>query len=156
MSAVETFTIGVFQDVTWAARGIGALLADGFPADSITIFAKASDAAAALIQTTLQSDPERFEVRPFGAVVARGPLVGVLRGTDDAFARTALAATFGRAGFQPHDGYIFDTLTGRGGVLVAIQTERRAADALAKLHAYGGGNAAIGAYAGRLHVNRPS
>jgi hypothetical protein len=61
-----------------------------------------------------------------------------------------LAATFGRAGFQAHDGHIFETLAGRGGVLVAIRSEARAADALAKLHAYGGGNAAIGAYAGRV------
>jgi hypothetical protein len=27
-----------------------------------------------------------------------------------------------RVGFQPHDGRIFDALTGRGGVLVAIQS----------------------------------
>ena len=49
-----------------------------------------------------------------------------------------------RAGFQSHDGRIFETLAGRGGVLVAIRGEPRAADALAILHSYGGGNAAIG------------
>ena len=55
-----------------------------------------------------------------------------------------------RVGFQAHDGRIFETLTGRGGVLVAIRTEPRAADALAILHSYGGGNAAIGAWTGRV------
>ena len=53
-------------------------------------------------------------------------------------------------GFQAHDGYIYEALTGRGGVLVAVHNEPRAADALAKLHAYGGGNAAIGAWTGRV------
>ena len=50
-----------------------------------------------------------------------------------------------RVGFQAHDGRIFHVLTGRGGVMVAIHSEPRAADALAVLHSYGGGNAAIGA-----------
>ena len=39
-----------------------------------------------------------------------------------------------RVGFQAHDGRIFHVLTGRGGVLVAIHSEPRAADALAVLH----------------------
>jgi hypothetical protein len=55
-----------------------------------------------------------------------------------------------RVGFQPHDGRIFETLVGRGGVLVAIRSEPRAADALAIMHSYGGGNAAIGAWTGRV------
>jgi hypothetical protein len=55
-----------------------------------------------------------------------------------------------RAGFQAHDGRIFEALAGRGGILVAIRSEPRAADALAILHSYGGGNAAIGAWTGRV------
>jgi hypothetical protein len=35
-------------------------------------------------------------------------------------------------------------------VLVAIHSEPRAADALAVLHSYGAGNAAIGAWTGRV------
>ena len=35
-------------------------------------------------------------------------------------------------------------------VLVAIEDAPRAADALAILHSYGGGNAAIGAWGGRI------
>jgi hypothetical protein len=65
-------------------------------------------------------------------------------------AKAGLGSTIARAGFQRHDGHIFETLTGRGGVLVAVRSEPRAADALAILHAYGGGNAAIGAYTGRV------
>jgi hypothetical protein len=82
--------------------------------------------------------------------VARGPLVAALQGPDNGLETAGLGRTIGRAGFQAHDGYIYETLTGRGGVLVAIRSEPRAADALAKLHAYGGGNAAIGAWTGKV------
>ena len=78
-----------------------------------------------------------------------------LLGTDhlqdeDDLSREGIAASMSRVGFQAHDGFIFETLTKRGGVLVAIRSEDRAADALALLHAYGGGNAAIGAWTGRV------
>jgi hypothetical protein len=55
-----------------------------------------------------------------------------------------------RVGFQAHDGRIYEALTARGGVLVAIHSEPRAADALTVLLSYGGGNAAIGAWTGRV------
>jgi hypothetical protein len=83
-------------------------------------------------------------------VIARGPLVGALQGVDQGLARAGIAATMRRVGFQAHDGRIFETLIARGGVLVAIHSEPRAADALAVLHSYGGGNAAIGAWTGRV------
>lgn len=150
MSDEAIFTVGVFLDVAWAERGIAALVADGFDRESLTILAKDNDPAAALIRSALGADAQRLDVKSLGAVVARGPLIDVLRGGDNGLATAGLAATFGRAGFQAHDGYIFETLTGRGGVLVAVRSDPRAADALAKLHAYGGGNAAIGAYAGRV------
>jgi hypothetical protein len=145
-----TFTVGVFQDVAWAQRGLAALLADGFLPGTLTLVSKDSDAAAALIRSTLGADPERLELKSIGQVVARGPLLDVLRGPDNALSESSLAATFRRAGFQAHDGHIFETLIGRGGLLVAVRSDPRAADALATLHAYGGGNAAIGAYAGRV------
>ena len=90
---VETgrFTVGVFQDIAWAEKGVEALRK-----------------------------------------------------------KAGIAGTMRRVGFQPHDGRIFHVLTGRGGVLVAIHSEPRAADALAVLHSYGGGNAAIGAWTGRV------
>jgi hypothetical protein len=61
-----------------------------------------------------------------------------------------MAAAMRRVGFQPHDGLIFETLAGKGGVLVAVEDAPRAADALAVFHSYGGGNAAIGAWIGRV------
>jgi hypothetical protein len=144
------FTIGVFQVVEWARRGVDALLSDGFVAESLTILAKDSPGVSDLIQSALGVSPERVELKSLGQVLARGPLVSALQGDDDGLAGEGLGATIGRAGFQRHDGYIFETLTGRGGVLVGVRNEPRAADALAKLHAYGGGNAAIGAWTGRV------
>lgn len=143
------FTVGVFQDVDWARRGLAALLRDGFPAESLTILANESPDAAALIEAVL-GRPERIDVKPLGPAVARGPLVQALQGNDQGLAASGLSATIGRAGFQRHEGFIYEALARRGGVLVAIRSEPRAADALATLHAYGGGNAAIGAWTGRV------
>jgi hypothetical protein len=150
MSDSGRFTIGVFQDVEWARKGVEALLNDGFVPESLTIIAKESPAAAALIESALGAPPERLELKSLGPVLARGPLVGALQGSDNGLATNGLGGTITRAGFQAHDGYIYETLTGRGGILVGVRHEPRAADALAKLHAYGGGNAAIGAWSGRV------
>ena len=83
-------------------------------------------------------------------VATVGSLIAALQGDDNGLTGGGLGAAMRRAGFQQHDGYIFETLTARGGVLVAVSSEPRAADALASLHAYGGGNAAIGAWTGRV------
>ena len=144
------FTVGVFQDTAWAQKGLDALKRAGFPAESITVIAKEGADASALVQRVLGSAGDRIELPAIGAVVARGPLVGALQGADNDLGTRGMAGTMGRVGFQPHDGRIFETLTARGGVLVAIHSEPRAADALAILHSYGGGNAAIGAWTGRL------
>lgn len=144
------FTSGVFQDAGWARRGLEALLADGFVADSLTIVAKDTPEAADLIESTLGAPAERIELKSLGPAVTRGPLVAALQGADNGLTSAGLGSTITRAGFQAHDGFIYETLTGRGGVLVAVRNEPRAADALAKLHAYGGGNAAIGAWTGRV------
>ncbi len=144
------FTIGVFQNVEWADRGIGALIDDGFDRASISVLAKDSEAGDALVTARFGEAPARLDVARLGPVVARGPLIGVLQAGDAALQSDGLAAVCRRAGFQAHDGHIFETLVGRGGVLVAVHNLPRASDALAKLHAYGGGNAAIGAWAGRV------
>jgi hypothetical protein len=91
-----------------------------------------------------------MDIKNLGAVVLRGPLVAALQGSARDLAALGLGATMNRVGFQMHDCFIFETLTARGGVLVAVRSEVRAADALATLHAYGGGNAAIGAWTGRV------
>jgi hypothetical protein len=83
-------------------------------------------------------------------VIAIGPLVEALQGDDGGLMKVGLGLSMRRAGFQAHDGHIFETLLDRGGVLVSIRNEPRAADALGVLHAYGGGNAAIGAWTGRV------
>lgn len=150
MSDTGKFTIGVFQDVEWARKGVEALLNDGFIPESLSIIAKDTPAAAALIESALGVPPEHLELKSLGPVLARGPLVAALQGDDDGLKKDGLGRTINRVGFQSHDGYIYETLTGRGGILVGIRNEPRSADALAKLHSYGGGNAAIGAWTGRV------
>ena len=83
-------------------------------------------------------------------MVGRGRLLDALQGPSRDLGKLGIAVTMRRVGFQPHDGRIFESLVGRGGVMVAIRSDPRAADALAIMHSYGGGNAAIGAWAGRV------
>lgn len=147
---VGRFTIGVFQDVSWAERGLEALKRDGFPTESISILAKAGPDASAFIERALGGSATSMDLKPLGPLVAKGPLLAALEGPARDLSRVGLADAMRRVGFQAHDGLIFETLTGRGGILVAVRTEPRAADALAMLHCYGGGNAAIGAWLGRV------
>jgi hypothetical protein len=147
---VALFTVGVFQDLAWAQKGVDALIQAGFPLESLTILARDSPDASAFIQRMLNAPGERIDLAGIGSTVARGPLVRVLQGDGGDLAKLGLAGTMRRVGFQAHDARIFDALAARGGVLVAIQGDPRAADALAILHSYGGGNAAIGAWAGRV------
>ena len=144
------FTVGVFQDVAWAEKGLAALKKAGLPAEALTILAKDTPDVSALIQTTLGAAGERLEVAAAGTVLARGPLIAALQTAPGDLSKLGLAGTMRRVGFQAHDGRIFEELTVRGGVLVAIHSEPRAADALAVLLSYGGGNAAIGAWTGRV------
>jgi len=144
------FTVAVFQDVAWAQKGLNALKQGGFPPDSLTVIAKESSDVASLIEQAFGSVGDRIELLELGTVLAHGPMVKALQGTGSDLTKLGLVGTMRRVGFQPHDARIFDVLTGRGGVLVAIHSEPRAADALALLHSYGGGNAAIGAWSGRV------
>jgi hypothetical protein len=152
MVDVETglFTVAVFQDASWAAKGLQALKQAAFPAEALTVVAKASPEAAALVSSTLGVSGEQLDVTGVGAVVGAGRLIPALQGPARDLPKLGFAATMGRVGFQPHDGRIFESLLARGGVLVAIRSEPRAADALAILHSDGGGNAALGAWTGRL------
>ena len=139
----------MFQDLAWAERGVEALKKQGLAVESLSILGKASPELAAFIERELGA-PQ----------IARRPRISAARGARAAAWRRCRAAirgwrlgiagTMRRVGFQAHDGRIFDVLTARGGVLVAIHSEPRAADALAVLHSYGGGNAAIGAWTGRV------
>ena len=140
-------TVGVFADPEWARRGIDALLADRFAPDSISVIAVRSPAADALFPEA--PPPTTTELEGLGQVCGYGPLVDLLAG-GGLLAKSGLAVALRRAGFQAHDGRIFQALLARGGVLVSVTSSRRAADALARLHAFGAGNAAIGAWLGRV------
>jgi hypothetical protein len=144
------FTVGVFQDVTWAAKGIDALVQTGLPPASLTILAKDTPDAAALVQKSLGAPAAHLDLAGIGPVVLHGPMVEALQGSIRDLAKAGLAGTMRRVGFQAHDCRIFEALVARGGILVAVHSEPRAADALAVLFSYGGGNAAIGAWTGRV------
>lgn len=152
MAEVESgrYTVGVFKDVASAERGIDALKRQGFPCESLTVLAKESPETTDLLQKVFGRTPGRIDVAGVGPAVGGGSLLAVLEPGAGSQARPGLASSLTRVGFQPHDGRIYETLTGRGGVLVAVRSEPRAADALSTLHCYGGGNAAIGAWTGRL------
>ena len=146
----QCFTVGVFQDVECAARGLEALAHEGLPSESLSLISKETPEAAALVQRTFGVEGGRLDIARIGPVVAHGALVETLQGRALDLDRSGVAFTMRRAGFQAHDGFIFETLTARGGVMVGVHSEPRAADALAVMFAYGGGNAAIGAWAGRV------
>ena len=133
MQDVETglFTVGVFQDVNWATRGVEGLKTAGFPVESITILGKDSHDLAALMASQLGASGDRMEVPGLGAVLVRGPLLEALDGAE--LKTAGLGATMWRAGFQQHDGRIYEALTARGGILVAVRSEPAAAAALALL-----------------------
>jgi hypothetical protein len=144
------FTVGVFQDTAWAAKGIAALLDAGLPPASLTIISKDTADAAALLEKTLGASASRLDIAGVGPSVLHGPMVDALQGSLKDFTKLGLANAMRRVGFQPHDGRIFEALVARGGILVAVHSEPRAADALAVMFSYGGGNAAIGAWTGRV------
>jgi hypothetical protein len=150
MAEVETgrFTVGVFKDVASADRGIDALKRQGFTPEALSLLAINSPENAGLLQKVFGRPGDTIEVPGVGTTVAAGGLVAALGGEE--LCKAGLANALKRVGFQAHDGRIFETLTGRGGVLVAVRSEPRAADALSTLHCYGGGNAAIGAWTGRV------
>ncbi len=144
------FTVGVFQDVVWARKGIEALKQIGISPDALSIVAKEGPEVASLIEQVLGGPAERIETPATGPVMARGPILPALQGPSRDLPSLGLAGTMRRVGFQAHDGRIFEALTARGGVLVAVHSEPRAADSLAVMFSYGGGNAAIGAWTGRV------
>ena len=152
MIEVETgrFTVGVFQDMAWAQKGVDALKRAGLPAESLTIIAKESDDMRSFIERALGG--ARRSSRTGGYRPGSGPRPDVkgAPGTGERSAQAWLGGHDAAGRFSAHDSRIFDTLTSRGGVLVSIHSEPRAADALAVLHSYGGGNAAIGAWTGRV------
>lgn len=146
----DRYTVGVFANVASAQKGLEALAKLGLPPAVLSILAKESPEVSALIERHLGGGAERLDLAVVGPVLAKGPIVAALQGPARDFGKVGLSGAMRRVGFQPHDGRIYEVLAGRGGVLVSIQSEPRAADALAVLLSYGGGNAAIGAWTGRV------
>jgi hypothetical protein len=146
----KRFTVGVFQDVAWASKGIAALVQAGLPPASLTILAKDAPETAALLEQSLGAAGSRLDVAGIGNVILHGPMADSLQGNAHDLGKLGLAGTMRRVGFQAHDGRIFEALVARGGILVSVHSEPRAADALAVMFSYGGGNAAIGAWTGRV------
>lgn len=145
-----TFTVGVFPDAERARLGLDALRRHDFAAESLSIIAKSSETVTGLGAGIGRPALTTIELPRLGATLAGGPIVAALDGDDHGLAAQGLAPAMRRLGFQPHDGIIFERLIDKGGVLVAVHHEPRAADALSVLHNYGAGNAAIGAWHGRL------
>lgn len=151
MPEVETgrFTIGVFKDVASAERGVEALKRQGFPPEALSLLAKETPDTAGLLQKVFGRTANKLDVLGIGSSVSGGSLLEAI-GAEPELSKNGLANALKRVGFQAHDGRIYETLASRGGVLVAVRSEPRAADALSTLHCYGGANAAIGAWTGRL------
>src|SRR5262245_36378428 len=101
------FTVGVFQDVAWATKGLDALKRAGFANESLTVMAKEGADAASLIERTLGSAGDRIEAADVGPLIGRGPLVAVLQGSASDLKKLGMAGTMRRVGFQPHDARIF-------------------------------------------------
>jgi hypothetical protein len=147
----ESFTVAVFKDLDWARKGVEALRRHGFPPAVLSMLAKAAPETSALVTEVTGQAAATFDLARIGPVVAAGPLVAALgNGAPGDLPALGVAGTMRRVGFQAHDGEIYERLAAAGGVLVAVHSEPRAADALAVFHNYGGGNAAIGAWQGRV------
>ena len=141
----------VFQDASWARRGVEALIQDGFlPATLSLLAAQERSDVGTLVGPLLTQALDSFHIKDIGPVLGCGPFLAALQGEDEGLVKLGLTGSVRRAGFLPHDGQVFQKLIVRGGVLIAVLSEPRAGDALARFHSYGGANAAIGAWSGRV------
>ena len=137
-------TVGVFADLATARTAVNALLTTHrFAASTMSAVANDDPALEAWMAEVFGGS--RTASAGTAALRVAGPLVP---GTG--FPGDGVDGLMRASGFQSHDGRIFARLVERGGVLVAVTSDARAADALSVMHAYGGGNAAIGAWQGRL------
>jgi hypothetical protein len=146
----QLFSVGVFKDLAWAERGVDALKAQGFDPAALSFIAKATPEVSAFVERVTGAAAEAIELPVVGTAIGRGELLAVLQGASKDLSRVGLAGAMRRAGFQPHDGLIYETLTGKGGILVAAHGAPRISDALSVLLNQGAGNAAIGAWTGRV------
>jgi hypothetical protein len=143
-------TVAVFKDLEAAKLAVEVLRKKGFAAESISVLAKPSEPLPSWGTTATSRTLETISLPKLGEVLAAGPLIDALDAGPGRLVKAGLAMSMTGVGFQPHDGLIYEALVEKGGVLVAVRNEPRAADAITVFHNYGGGNAAIGAWSGRL------
>ena len=89
MAEVDTgrYTVGVFKDVPSAERGIEALKRQGFPSESLSLLAKDTPDAGALLQKVFGRMPGKVDVRSVGTAVGMGSLLDALGTPDGELAR---------------------------------------------------------------------
>lgn len=139
-------TVGVFADLASARKAVDVLLTTHhFATATVSAIGKDDPALATWMSDVLGSSRASAGAAEAGALRVAGPLVPA-----EGLGADGVDGLMRASGFQSHDGRIFARLVERGGVLVAVTSDSRAADAMAVMHAYGGGNAAIGAWRGRV------
>jgi hypothetical protein len=143
-------TVAVFKDLDAAKLAVDGLRKKGFAAESISVLAKSSEALPQWGAVATAAGLKPLTLPRLGDVLAGGPLIDALDAGKGLLVEAGLAASMAGVGFQAHDGLIYEALVDKGGVLVSVRSEPRAADAISVFHNCGGGNAAIGAWAGRL------
>src|SRR6187401_3067168 len=89
------FTVGVFQDLAWAERGVEALLKQGLARESLSILGKASPELSAFIERTIGA-PQAVEVHDLGEAHVQGPLLAALQGSDQGLSKTGISGTMRR------------------------------------------------------------
>ncbi len=142
-------TVAVFADLASAKLGVDALLTrHGIAPATLSLLARDAPDTVAWMTGVLGQAPTAVEAQVVGAVQCAGPLAS--ESWAAALAAEGIEGLMYTAGFQAHDGRIFTRLVERGGVMVAVTSASRAADVLAVMHNFGGGNAAIGAWRGRV------
>ena len=115
------YTVGVFQDVGSAGRGLSALVSHDFTIAELSLMAVESPEVNALVEETFGDSGETLDIKNVGVVRTFGTLNTALQeSSEHDFGSDGLAATMRKVGFQVHDGFIFETSIGRGGVLIAI------------------------------------
>jgi len=110
--ATGRFTVGVFQDVAWAQKGLEALKSAGLPPDALSIMAKESPDVAKLIgsQTAL--------------LAATGIGIGIAGSL--ALAGFMKALLYGVSPFDPISFGLAAALVGLVAILATVQPARRA------------------------------
>src|SRR5436309_6841489 len=116
---VGRFTLGVFQDLAWAAKGLDALTRAGFRAESLTILAKDSPEASAFIEKALGSPGERLDVAGLGPTSFPGPRWAPPQAPAAVLRNPGLAGRSDPAGFQAMMPAILGPRPGGGAILAA-------------------------------------